>query len=200
MTEYKIAVIPGDGIGKEVVPEGMRVLEAVGKRYRDPFHLGRLSVVLRDLHENGPDDAGRRDRAAEDRRCHLSWGCGVPGGPGSRFALGAAPAHPQGDGAVHQLPAGPNVEGDGLPASGQGIGRHRLRDRPRKQRRGVFRDRRAALQGNGIRDGGPGGRVHEAGRGPGPALRLRSRQEPSGQAPDLGHQIQRYHPHHDLLG
>jgi tartrate dehydrogenase/decarboxylase/D-malate dehydrogenase len=33
MTKYRIAVIPGDGIGKEVVPEGMRVLEAVGRRF-----------------------------------------------------------------------------------------------------------------------------------------------------------------------
>ncbi|HEX6843330.1 MAG TPA: tartrate dehydrogenase [Stellaceae bacterium] len=30
---YEVAVIPGDGIGKEVVPEGMRVLEAAGRRY-----------------------------------------------------------------------------------------------------------------------------------------------------------------------
>ena len=30
----KIAVIPGDGIGKEVVPEGIRVLEAASARYR----------------------------------------------------------------------------------------------------------------------------------------------------------------------
>ena len=30
---YRIAVIPGDGIGKEVVPEGMRVLEAVAKKF-----------------------------------------------------------------------------------------------------------------------------------------------------------------------
>jgi len=29
MKKYRIAVIPGDGIGKEVVPEGIRVLEAV---------------------------------------------------------------------------------------------------------------------------------------------------------------------------
>ena len=36
MTSYKIAVIPGDGIGKEVVFEGIRVLEAVGRR----FHIG----------------------------------------------------------------------------------------------------------------------------------------------------------------
>ena len=31
--KYRIAAIPGDGIGKEVVPEGLRVLEAAGKRY-----------------------------------------------------------------------------------------------------------------------------------------------------------------------
>src|ERR1700691_5844085 len=33
MNTYKIAVIPGDGIGKEVVPEGLRVLEAARKRF-----------------------------------------------------------------------------------------------------------------------------------------------------------------------
>ena len=30
---HRIAVIPGDGIGKEVVPEGLRVLEAAAKRF-----------------------------------------------------------------------------------------------------------------------------------------------------------------------
>ena len=33
MATYRIAVIPGDGIGKEVVPEGQRVLEAAAKRF-----------------------------------------------------------------------------------------------------------------------------------------------------------------------
>ncbi|MDP9313616.1 MAG: tartrate dehydrogenase [Chloroflexota bacterium] len=33
MRTYKIAVIPGDGIGKEVVPEGIRVLEAAGTKF-----------------------------------------------------------------------------------------------------------------------------------------------------------------------
>lgn len=32
MKTYKIATIPGDGIGNEVVPEGIRVLDAVGKK------------------------------------------------------------------------------------------------------------------------------------------------------------------------
>ncbi len=33
LSEHKIALIPGDGIGKEVVPEGIRVLEAAGLRF-----------------------------------------------------------------------------------------------------------------------------------------------------------------------
>jgi tartrate dehydrogenase/decarboxylase/D-malate dehydrogenase len=37
MSTYKIAAIPGDGIGKEVVPEGMRALEAAGRRFDISF-------------------------------------------------------------------------------------------------------------------------------------------------------------------
>ncbi len=33
MRRYKVAVIPGDGIGKEVVPEGQRVLEAAARKH-----------------------------------------------------------------------------------------------------------------------------------------------------------------------
>ena len=33
MTKHRIAVIPGDGIGKEVVPEGIRVLETAAARF-----------------------------------------------------------------------------------------------------------------------------------------------------------------------
>ena len=33
MSEHRIAVIPGDGIGREVVPEGVRVLEAAAARH-----------------------------------------------------------------------------------------------------------------------------------------------------------------------
>ncbi|HEY0877937.1 MAG TPA: tartrate dehydrogenase, partial [Zeimonas sp.] len=33
MSVHRIAVLPGDGIGKEVVPEGLRVLEAAAKRF-----------------------------------------------------------------------------------------------------------------------------------------------------------------------
>ena len=41
MTAYKIAVIPGDGIGREVVPEGVRV------QHTDPLtHLQRMTYYL----------------------------------------------------------------------------------------------------------------------------------------------------------
>lgn len=37
--QYRIAVIPGDGIGKEVMPEGLRVLEAAAKSTGSPCIL-----------------------------------------------------------------------------------------------------------------------------------------------------------------
>lgn len=39
MTTHRIAVIPGDGIGKEVVPEGVRVLNAVSEVFGTTFEL-----------------------------------------------------------------------------------------------------------------------------------------------------------------
>src|SRR6476660_5661345 len=38
----KIAVIPGDGIGNEVIPEGIRVLEAVGRRFELSYTWDRF--------------------------------------------------------------------------------------------------------------------------------------------------------------
>jgi tartrate dehydrogenase/decarboxylase/D-malate dehydrogenase len=37
LTKFSIAVIPGDGIGKEVVPEGIKLLEAAGRRFGIEF-------------------------------------------------------------------------------------------------------------------------------------------------------------------
>ena len=39
MKIYEIAVVPGDGIGKEVVPEGLNVLEAIGSAFGIGFHF-----------------------------------------------------------------------------------------------------------------------------------------------------------------
>ncbi len=37
MSAFRIAVIPGDGIGQEVIPEGLKVLEAIGQRFAIDF-------------------------------------------------------------------------------------------------------------------------------------------------------------------
>ncbi len=39
MPTKRIAVIPGDGIGKEVVPEGIRILEAAARRFEIPLEF-----------------------------------------------------------------------------------------------------------------------------------------------------------------
>ena len=39
MSKHRIAVIPGDGIGKEVIPEGLRVLDAVARTFSIDLQL-----------------------------------------------------------------------------------------------------------------------------------------------------------------
>jgi 3-isopropylmalate dehydrogenase len=36
---YKIAVLPGDGIGVEIVPEAIKALQAVGEKYDHQFQF-----------------------------------------------------------------------------------------------------------------------------------------------------------------
>jgi tartrate dehydrogenase/decarboxylase / D-malate dehydrogenase len=47
---YRIAVIAGDGIGKEVVPEGLRVLEAVAKRFDLALHFDHFDFASCDYY------------------------------------------------------------------------------------------------------------------------------------------------------
>src|SRR6187402_3293720 len=58
--EYRIAVIPGDGIGKEVMPEGLRVLEAAAKKYGFELRLDEFDFSSCDYYaKHGkmlPDD------------------------------------------------------------------------------------------------------------------------------------------------
>ena len=57
---HRIAVIPGDGIGKEVVPEGMRVLEAVASKFDCSFAFDEFDFASCDYYlEHGrmmPED------------------------------------------------------------------------------------------------------------------------------------------------
>jgi tartrate dehydrogenase/decarboxylase/D-malate dehydrogenase len=57
---HRIAVIPGDGIGKEVMPEGVRVLEVAAKRFGIDFEFVPIEWASCDYYEKHgtmmPDD------------------------------------------------------------------------------------------------------------------------------------------------
>ena len=57
--EFKIAILPGDGIGPEVIAESVKVLEAVGRRFGHSFELERGRVGGNAIDDFGtplPDD------------------------------------------------------------------------------------------------------------------------------------------------
>jgi tartrate dehydrogenase/decarboxylase/D-malate dehydrogenase len=65
MAQHRIAVIAGDGIGKEVVPEGIRVLEAAGARFGIRFEWDALPWSCQYYAEHGrmmPEDGLDRIR------------------------------------------------------------------------------------------------------------------------------------------
>jgi tartrate dehydrogenase/decarboxylase/D-malate dehydrogenase len=48
---HRIAVIPGDGIGREVVPEGLRVLDAAARRFDIRLHLDHFDFASCEYYE-----------------------------------------------------------------------------------------------------------------------------------------------------
>ena len=81
MTTYRVAVIPGDGIGKEVVPQGLRVLEAAAARFGIEFEWQHVPWSCEYYAEHGrmmPEDA--LERLAEKDSIFLG-AVGYPGVP-----------------------------------------------------------------------------------------------------------------------
>ena len=88
--KYKVATIPGDGIGLEVVPEGMRVIEAAATPLRIFRRVQTFRLELRSISEDGPHDAGRRPATASALRRYFSR-CGwLSRSAGSHLSVGAA--------------------------------------------------------------------------------------------------------------
>ena len=59
MAKYRIAVIPGDGIGNEVVPAGIEVLEKVGAKFGVDFQWDEFDWSCERFHNVGsmmPED------------------------------------------------------------------------------------------------------------------------------------------------
>lgn len=55
MKKYRIAVIAGDGIGKEVVPEGLRALDAVTRRFNIEMAFDHFDFASCDYYEKHGD-------------------------------------------------------------------------------------------------------------------------------------------------
>lgn len=81
MQKLKIAVIPGDGIGREVIPEGIRVLEAAGSRHGVEFQWTEFGWSCETYHRTGhmmPEDG--IDRLKDFDAVYLG-AVGYPGVP-----------------------------------------------------------------------------------------------------------------------
>ena len=87
----KIASIPGDGIGKEVMPEGHRVLEQAARRFGFELQFTHIEWASCDYYQQHGDmmpdglegaarrarrDLLRRGRLAR-RRCRTTCRCGA---------------------------------------------------------------------------------------------------------------------------
>ncbi|MEU6130196.1 tartrate dehydrogenase [Saccharopolyspora sp. NPDC047091] len=81
MSSYEIAVLPGDGIGTEVMPEALRVLDAVRGEYGIDFHYRHFDWSCETYRETGrmmPADGLDRLR---DHDSILLGAVGYPGVP-----------------------------------------------------------------------------------------------------------------------
>jgi tartrate dehydrogenase/decarboxylase/D-malate dehydrogenase len=81
MTQYDIAVIPGDGIGKEVIPEGIKILEYVSSTFDIQFNWNEYDWSCEHYAKTGkmmPDDG--IDQLAQNDAIFLG-AVGFPGVP-----------------------------------------------------------------------------------------------------------------------
>ncbi len=81
MAAYKIAVIPGDGIGTEVMPEGIRVLEAAGRAHGVEFTWDELDWSCERYHKTGAMMPGDGLASIRDHDAVYLGAVGFPGVP-----------------------------------------------------------------------------------------------------------------------
>jgi tartrate dehydrogenase/decarboxylase/D-malate dehydrogenase len=137
MAKHKIAVIPGDGIGNEVVPEGIKVLEAVARKFDIAFEWDNFDWSCEVFKKTGkmmPDDGIdqlSRSRLDLPRRRRLARRARP------RLAVGPAdPDPPQFDQYVNLRPC--KLMPGRSPAREPQARRHRLLRRAREHRGRVF--------------------------------------------------------------
>ena len=140
MRQYRIASIPADGIGPEVISAGLEVLDAVAARD------GSFTLVVDHYdwgsnwyRKHGEFHAGRRARLAAHRRRDLFRRGRRSRHPGPHHALGPAAADLPGPRPVRQRAPDPHPARHHLAAARRRARRPRLGDRAREQRGRICR-------------------------------------------------------------
>ena len=176
MKSHRIAVMPGDGIGKEVVPEGLRVLEAAARKFSHRHRMARVRLELRLLREARAHDARGLVRDALAARRDLLRRRRLAGDRArSRVAVGLADPVPPPVRSVREPAAVPPDAGHSEPARRKEAGRCRFHRRAREHRRRILVGRRPDVRGDRARDRVPGVDLLAQGRRPHPAIRVRAR-------------------------
>ena len=176
MATHRIAVIAGDGIGKEVMPEGLRVVEAAARKFGVDVEFTSFDWSCDYYAKHGkmmPDDWF--EQLSRVRRDLLRRGRLAGDGARSRVAVGLAHQVPPRLRPVRELAAVQADAGHSVAAGQSQAGRHRLRRRPREHRGRVFVGRRPDVRGHRARNRVPAVGVLAQGRRPHPALRVRAR-------------------------
>ena len=197
---HRIAVVPGDGIGKETVPEALKVLDAASRRFGFGLEFAhydwscetyKKTGAMMPAGRHGASGAVRLDPARRGRLARRA---------GPHLALGPADPDPPRLRPVCQSAA---LQADARRAHAacqSHRGRHRLLRGAREHRGRIFLGRRTHVRGHRARVRHPAERVHPPRRGPHPEIRLRTRAHAAEEASDVGHQVERHHLHHAVLG
>ncbi len=198
---YKLAVIPGDGIGKEVMPEGLRVLEAAARKYRFSVDLDHHDFSSWDYYEKhgrmmpedwkakiGGSDAiffgavGMPDKIPD----HISlWGSLLLMRREFDQYVNLRP--------VKLMPGVPSPLANRKPATSTSC-------RAREHRGRVFLGRRPHVPRHRARIRAAGDGDDPRRRRPHPQICLRTRHEAAAQEADQRHQVQRHLDLDALLG
>ena len=172
---YRIAVIGGDGIGPEVVREGLRVLERVASVHGFRVTPDALSVRRRAL----PEDEGNlsRDAAFSEVRGHDAILLGAIGDP--RIEVGPARVRHHRQDALRARPVrepapGAAVRRAPVPAQGHHAGRRELHRGAREHRGRLRRHARLLQEGHARRGRDAGDHLHAQGRRARDPLRVRA--------------------------
>ena len=198
----RIAAIPGDGIGKEVMPEGLRVLEAAATRFGIELQFKHIEWASCDYYAKTgqmmPDDwKAQLDGMDAVYFGAVGWPATVPDHVSLWGIVAEVPARVR---PVHQPAPGAPVRRRAVPAGRAQGRRHRLLRRAREHRRRIHQPGWRHVRRHRARGRGAGVGVQPLRRRPGAEVRLRAGAIAAAQASDGGDQEQRHRDQHALVG